>query len=228
MMNQMSLDNEFKRKGRASRVKRGSGELQARKGEKLREAAMHAAVDCLSRMPYSEVSTSTIAKAAGVSRGGMQYYFPTRIDLLQSVISHLHSRRLEIFRKDLLSIRGERDLIGSMIELHWQHLNEREFLAYQELVLAARAEPELAGMLASSYRGFLEEWHNIARDLIGWDSDDPRAARAGNIAHYLLEGMAYGRLAGQLREAEIEEIKEFAKETMRSAKCRAPARSDSA
>lgn len=216
-MNQVGQDSDFERKGRASRIKRGSSQRQALKGENLRKAALESAVDCLARMPYSEISTALIAERAGVSRGGMQYYFPTRLDLLRSVVAYLHAQRLEIFRKDLLSIREHPDLIGALIDLHWQHLNEREFIAYQELVLAARSEPELAEMLASSYRGFLAEWHEIARQLIGWHAEDPVAARAGNVAHYLLEGMAYGRLGGQLKDEEIDEIKEFAKQTMKAA-----------
>lgn len=219
-MNRLGQNQAFERKGRASMVSRGSSKKQAIKGEALRKAALESAIECLAKMPYSDISTTMIAEQARISRGGMQYYFPTRLDLLRSVVSHLHAQRLEIFRKDLLSIRDHPDLIGAMIDLHWQHLNEREFRAYQELVLAGRSEPELAEMLASSYRGFLEEWHDIARELIGWHAEDPAAARAGNVAHYLLEGMAYGRLGGQLSDEEVEEIKEFAKQTMRAASMR--------
>lgn len=217
MTKTMTVDPNPVREGRTRRGVRGSSERQAEKGELLRRAALNSAIECLAAMPYSEVSTSLIAERAGISRGGMQYYFPTRVDLLRSVVAHLHSRRLEIFRKDLLAIRDHSDLIGAMIDLHWQHLNELEFRAYQELVLAARSEPHLADLLMSSYRSFLEEWHSIARELIGWDAEDPAAARAGNVAHYLLEGMSYGRLAGQLLDDEIDEIKEFAKQTMRIA-----------
>lgn len=217
----MLQNKGFVRKGRASRVTRGSSEKQAEKGESLRKVALETTIDCLSAMPHSQVSTSLIAERAGISRGGMQYYFPTRLDLLRSVVSYLHAQRLEIFRNDLLSIGEQEDVIGAIIDLHWQHLNEKEFRAYQELVLAARSELGLADLLTSSYRKFLEEWHNIARELIGWHAEDPAAARAGNVAHYLLEGMAYGRLGGQLRDDEIEEIKEFAKRTMRAASTQA-------
>ena len=217
MSNSMTIDPNPVRKARSGRGVRGSSERQAEKGELLRKAALNSAIECLAAMPYSEVSTTLIAERANISRGGMQYYFPTRLDLLRSVVAHLHARRLEIFRKDLLAIRDHSDLIGTMIDLHWQHLNELEFKAYQELVLAARSERQLADLLMSSYRSFLEEWHSIARELIGWDAENPAAARAGNVAHYLLEGMAYGRLGGQLRDDEIDEIKEFAKQTMRAA-----------
>ena len=202
------------RKGRAARTTRGSGARQAEKGAQLRAQVLDAAVDCLARMPYSEVSTTVIADHAGVSRGGMQYYFPTRLDLLQATVSHLHRLRLDLFRTDLLSIGRDEDPIDRVIELHWKHLNEREFRAYQELVLAARSEPDLARLLASSYGAFLDEWHAIARDLLDWHAEDPQAARGGNIAHYLLEGMAYGQMAGQLEPREIQEMLDYAKAVM--------------
>lgn len=206
-----------RRTGRAARVTRGSGQRQAEKGAQLRAQVLDAAIDCLSRMPYADVSTSLIAEQAGVSRGGMQYYFPTRLELLQATIANLHRLRLEIFRTDLLSLTSDEDAISHIVETHWKHLNEREFRAYQELVLAARNEPELSRLLASSYRTFLDEWHNIARDLLDWHAEDPGVARSGNVAHYLLEGMAYGQLAGQLDEAEIKSILDFTKDVLKSA-----------
>lgn len=206
-----------RRSGRAAQVTRGSGQRQAEKGAQLRAQVLDAAIDCLARMPYAEVSTSLIAEQAGVSRGGMQYYFPTRLELLQATIAHLHRLRLDIFRADLLSLSADEDAISHIVETHWKHLNEREFRAYQELVLAARNEPELSRLLASSYRTFLDEWHNIARELLDWHAEDPGVAHGGNVAHYLLEGMAYGQLAGQLDDAEIKSILDFAKDVMKAA-----------
>ena len=207
--------------GGSTGVKRGSGLRQAEKGALLRAQVLDATVDCLSRMPYSEVSTSVIADHAGVSRGGMQYYFPTRLDLLQAAVAHLHRLRLDLFRNDLMSITPDVDAIDHVVESHWKHLNEREFKAYQELVLAARSEPDLSALLSSSYRAFLEEWHSISRELLDWHAEDPDAGRKGNIAHYLLEGMAYGQLAGQLEPEEIQDILNFAKQVLTSAKSKA-------
>lgn len=208
------------REERAARAKRGSSERQAAKGDALRTQVLDAAIDCLAEFPYSEVSASVIARRAGVSRGGMQYYFPTRLELLRQTVAHLHRVRLDIFRTDLSALREGADAVDHVIDSHWRHLNEREFLAYQELVLAGRSEPELADLLASSYRAFLDEWHDIARDTIGWHAEDPEVARMGNIAHYLLEGMAYGQLGGQLRKEEVSDLLSYAKSIMRSAMTR--------
>jgi len=197
-------------------MKRGSGQRQAEKGAILRAQVLDAAIDCLAEMPYSEISMGVIAERAGVSRGGMQYHFPTRLDVLGATVEHLHHKRLEIFRKDLTSINPDTDAVDHIVESHWRHLNEREFRAYQELILVARSEPQLAKLLAASYSAFIRKWHDIAHELIGWQVEDPETARSGNIAHYLLEGMAYGQIGGQISEAEIQEILDYTKQIMRS------------
>jgi AcrR family transcriptional regulator len=197
------------------KAKRVSGKRQAEKGASLRAQVMDAAIDCLAEMPYSEISMEIIAKQAGVSRGGMQYHFPTRLDVLGATVEQLHRERLEIFRRDLEGIAPHVDAIDHIIDSHWKHLNEREFRAYQELILVARSEPQLADLLAASYAVFISRWHNIAEELMGWKAADPETARSGNIAHYLLEGMAYGKIGGQLSEKEIEEMLDYAKHIMR-------------
>ena len=197
-------------------MKRVSGQRQAEKGAILRAQVLDAAIDCLAKMPYSEISMEVIAQQAGVSRGGMQYHFPTRLDLFGATVEHLHRERLEIFRNDLTSIAPDTDAIDHIIDSHWRHLNEREFRAYQELILVARSEPRLAELLAASYAVFISRWHDIAQELMGWQAQDPETARSGNISHYLLEGMAYGQIGGQISDREISEILDYAKQIMRS------------
>lgn len=200
----------------AAPKRRGSGQKQAEKGAQLRAQVMDATIDCLAEMPYSDISMEVISRRAGVSRGGIQYHFPTRLDVLQATVAHLHRERLDIFRNDLSSLAPGGDAVDHIIESHWRHLNEREFLAYQELILAARSEPELAQMLSRSYAAFIEEWHDIARELLAWDARDPGMALAGNVAHYLLEGMAYGQIGGQISDAEVERLLTYAKGVMRA------------
>ncbi|HEY9090252.1 hypothetical protein, partial [Parasphingorhabdus sp.] len=89
------------------------------------------------------------------------------------------------------------------------------FRAYQELVLAGRSEPELHKLLTSSYRAFINEWHEIAHSKFGWKYSDPQIVKSSNIAHYLLDGMAFGRLGGQLDENEIQELLDYTKQLLR-------------
>jgi hypothetical protein len=107
--------------------------------------------------------------------------------------------------------------VDHIIETHWRHLNERDFRAYQELVLAARSDLALSALLAPRYRDFLQAWYEIARTSFGWRYTAPEVARAGNAAHYILEGMAYGQLAGPLSAGDIRDLLDYAKTVLREA-----------
>lgn len=187
------------------------------KSDAVRIHILETAITCLAESPYSEVSASVIADRAQVSRGGMQYHFPTRLALLQATLEHLQSRRLALFRADMQALPPGEDVAERLVDTHWRHLNEREFRAYQELVLAGRSEPEMARMLAEQYGGFLHEWLEIGRTTFGWDYADPQVARAGNVAHYLMEGMAFGGLGGQLTPETTDDLLSYAKNMLRAA-----------
>jgi len=199
--------------------KRGAGpsERQAAKSEATRVHVLKTAIDCLAKRPASDVSIATISKYAKVSRGGVQYHFKTRRALLAATVEYLHQLRLEQFRDDLSAIKPGTDVIDELIDTHWRHLNEDLFRAYQELVLAARSDRALSAMLASKYQVFLRNWQETARAMFGWPYHNPDVARAGEIAHYVLEGMAYGVLAGQLSDSVILDLLQYSKNVMHAA-----------
>jgi AcrR family transcriptional regulator len=158
-----------------------------------------------------------IAEHAAISRGAVQYHFATRRDLLCAVIEHINARRLQQFSADLAAIRPDEDLAERMVDTHWKHLGERDFLAYQELVLLARSDPELTEAFAPIYQAFLAEWYETARRAFGWSYRDREVMKAGNIVHYVLEGMAYGQLAGQLSPDVIADMLDHSKSILRAA-----------
>jgi AcrR family transcriptional regulator len=195
----------------------GASPIQVAKSEATRVHVLKTTVDCLAKRPASDVSIATISKYAKVSRGGVQYHFKTRRALLAATVEYLHQLRLEQFREDLAAIKPGKDVIDAVIDTYWRHLNENLFRAYQELVLAARSDRALSAMLAPKYRVFQHNWYETARTTFGWTYQDPNVARAGEIAHYVLEGMAYGVLAGQLRDTVIRDLLQYSKNIMHAA-----------
>jgi AcrR family transcriptional regulator len=195
----------------------GPSPRQIAKSEAMRLKVLEATVDCLLEGVAHELSFATIADRAGISRGGVQYHFTTRRDLLCAVLEHINARRLRQFRDDLACIGPDEDLAARIIDAHWKHLSEREFLAYQELVLLARSDPELTPAFAPLYQAFLANWYETAHQAFGWSYRDHEVMQAGNIAHYVLEGMAYGQLAGQLSPDVVNDLLDHAKAIMRTA-----------
>src|SRR5579883_2573891 len=84
---------------------------QSRKASATRYRILEAAVDCLVEGGYSSVSITTIAERAGVSRGAMQFHFPTKRSAMEAVVGHLFQRRIDIYRADLAKLRPTDDLI---------------------------------------------------------------------------------------------------------------------
>ncbi|WP_298163993.1 TetR/AcrR family transcriptional regulator [Novosphingobium sp.] len=211
-----AVDTAIPRGRRPSRSA-GASPRQIAKSEAMRLRVLEATVDCLQEGKSHEVSIAVIAERAQISRGAVQYHFATRRELLCAVIAHINARRLQQFRADLAEIGPGEDLAERIVDTHWKHLGERDFLAYQELVLLARSDPDLTEGFAPLYQDFLGEWYETARRAFGWSYRDREVMKAGNIAHYLLEGMAYGQLAGQLSSEVVADMLDHTKSILRAA-----------
>lgn len=205
-------------KSRMQRLSNGPKEgqsWQSYKTDSTRERIIDATIACLAELPYSDVSFAVIAARAGVSKGGMQYHFPSRVSLFLAALLQLHNLRLTKFAADIASIPPGVDIIDHVVDTHWKHLNEPEFMAYQELVLASRSDPELKEAILPHYHEFIRRWHEIAQEGFGWDPSRPELRLAGNVSHYIMDGMAYGQLVGQLSEGEVRELLDYVKDVMK-------------
>lgn len=189
--------------------------LQASKSSRKRVVILDAALKCLAERPYSEVTIEAVSKQAGVSKGGVQYHFPSRQDLLSEAVSHLFRRRLDAYRTDLASVPRGVGIPDHIIDNHWRHLTEPEFQIYQQLILASRSNPEFRKLLVRRYRAFIREWREVSFKTFGWDSSDPDVMLLGRLAQYLMEGMAYGRFAEQLSDRDARPMLEFVKDLLR-------------
>src|SRR5437667_12800713 len=62
---------------------------QEQRRRETREAVLNAAVQLLTEADYSRFSAANVATRAGVSRGALERYFPTKNDLLVAVTQHV-------------------------------------------------------------------------------------------------------------------------------------------
>src|SRR6476661_2909346 len=68
--------------------------------EDRREQLLRAGVELLRRRPHEEVSIEEIAEAAGVSKGLLYHYFPTKKDFLVAAIERGQGLLAERLRPD--------------------------------------------------------------------------------------------------------------------------------
>lgn len=180
---------------------------QSRKANATRYRIMEAAVDCLVEDGYASTSITTIATRAKVSRGAMQFHFPTKRSAMEALIGHLLQRRTDIYRTDFAKLRPSDDLLEFALRAYWKQVVRPEFIALQEMTLASRTDPSLARLLTRAVGEFIRESRApILEKVPKWREQGERYNLAADFAQYVIDGMAWGYWVGQLDETAVDKL----------------------
>ena len=161
-----------------------------------RTALLDAALESLCAHGYAAVTTTEIARRAGVSRGAQTYHFPTKAELLTAAVEHLLERRLREFR-DLLTAAAPRlDQLDVALDLLWSMFQGPAFIAWVELWIAARTDPELAVTVADLDRRFTDESRLMFLEFVpsGASTDSQVTDMVRDFAFAVMTGVALQRL----------------------------------
>ena len=194
---------------------KSSGKWQSQKSSLTRDRIVIAALECIVEFGYESTTMAKIAKVAKVSQGSMQYHFPAKLDAIKAAINYLLAKRLTDHQRDLEEIPEGADSMAHAIEVYWHHLNEGHYVAYQDLVIAARTHPELARVLEPAYKRFVKAWRRDARNLIPqWNGKREKFELICDLGQYQMEGLAFGRLNGQLSDEQTRAVLDFTKDLL--------------
>jgi AcrR family transcriptional regulator len=192
-----------------------SQKWQTQKSSLTRDRIVIAALECIVEFGYESTTMAKIAKTAKVSQGSMQYHFPAKLDAIKAAINYLLAKRLTDHQRDLEEIPVGVDSMAHAIEVYWYHLNEGHYVAYQDLVIAARTHPELAMVLKPAYQRFVKAWRRDALNLIPeWNGKKEKFELICDIGQYQMEGLAFGRLNGQLSDKQTRVVLDFTKDLL--------------
>ena len=192
-----------------------SEKWQTQKSSLTRDRIVIAALECIVEFGYESTTMAKIAKKAKVSQGSMQYHFPAKLDAIKAAINYLLVKRLTDHQRDLEEIPVGVDSMAHAIEVYWYHLNEGHYVAYQDLVIAARTHPELATVLEPAYQRFVKAWRRDALNLIPeWNGKKEKFELICDIGQYQMEGLAFGRLNGQLSDKQTRVVLDFTKDLL--------------
>lgn len=172
----------------------------------MRARLLDAALACLVEKGYAATTTVEVTKRAGVSRGAHLHHFPTKAELLTAAVRHLLERRMTEFRDALAEMNSGADLLETGIDLLWSMFQGPAFLAWVELWIAARTDPDLAAAVAAMDERFTAESRAMFLELYAADVADSAALSdiGRDFAFALMEGVALQRLVprGQRSPAE--------------------------
>ena len=183
-----------KRKSVAQNGARAGDGWQAEKSALTRKAILEAAVRCLVNEGYNKTTTAMIAAEAGVSRGAMMHHFSARAEVIKVVIAFLHERRLEEYRQ----LMGEKNIsqkitradVRRSVEAAWEYHNLPSFVAYQELVSAARTDGELGEVIEEFEKDFEKQFLLTAKTVFPQWRGVKSLQAAHDLVHFAMHGMA--------------------------------------
>src|SRR5947209_5582873 len=91
--------------------------------ESTRDQIIHAAADSLLENGYSGTSVRAIASKAGVAIGNLQYWFPTKSELLVEAWRYLTAKSVEELRRTLNSLTDPLEVLEIGVESLWDSLH---------------------------------------------------------------------------------------------------------
>jgi AcrR family transcriptional regulator len=167
---------------------------QAEKSALTRQAILEAAVRCFVEHGYANTTTAMIADEASVSRGAMMHHFPSRSAVMNAVVGYLHVRRLNEYRALMTDIDSPdrtvtRAEIRVSVETAWEYVNLPSFIAYQELLGAARTDPDLAESVREVERDFEREFLKTVRSVFPHWKQVKSLQAAHDLVQFVMQGM---------------------------------------
>jgi AcrR family transcriptional regulator len=153
---------------------------------------LDAALETLVERGYAATTTIEVARRAGVSRGAQLHHFPSKAALVTAAVEHLLDRRLAEFRAAFAAVDPGADKLDSAIDVLWQMYQGPSFVAWVELYVAARTDPDLRAAVTDMETRFNAESEAIFLELVTPDlPPDSGVALVGRaFAFALLDGVA--------------------------------------
>jgi AcrR family transcriptional regulator len=186
---------------------------QAERTADTTQRLLDATLETLAEHGYRGTTTSAVAARAGVSRGAMLHHFPNRNSLLAAAAEWMMESRIREFRVAMSEIDDSSDRIRAAIDLLWKICSSTTYVAWTDLALAARNEPELAAPMAKLEVQARLRIHETWAETFPEVQKINLAGVAPDFALSLLEGLALRQLLSADTAAEarvIDALKDIA------------------
>ncbi|BDU02032.1 TetR/AcrR family transcriptional regulator [Nocardia sputorum] len=155
---------------------------------------LDAAADLLAEHGYRELSTLSVQRAAGVSRGALLHHFPTLGALIGELVGHLVARNEAAVREAAAGLDHGADPVLRALTALYESMARPAAQAEFELWAAARTDPALAEALRTAERNAGRDLRRVVDALFGPDVvAHPRYPDVRDLTIAILRGTAISR-----------------------------------
>ena len=152
---------------RIGELNAGSGVADGmRKGEKKREEVLDYAVQILVETGYAGLSYRKVAETAGITVGNLQFYFPTRADLIEAMLKREMARydaELDEVGDPEASANGEATLLNTIDYLLKDQTSQSSCVIFWELWALAAHDVTAANIMNTYYQTYLNTLAALVR-----------------------------------------------------------------
>jgi AcrR family transcriptional regulator len=172
----------------------------------------------LSELGYDGTSVLLVAKKAGVSRGAAQHQFPSKIDMMMAVASHVVELQTRLRKEMWDSLVADGESLSNIVDFSWSLQSQPESIAMIEIMLASRNDAELH----ARFQPFMQHITALRKfsasriaKLIGAEPEDREIVTLVRLHHAAMRGLAIDALVNSdtesLQEA-VELLKQYERE----------------
>jgi AcrR family transcriptional regulator len=160
---------------------------QAERTERTRGALLDATVVVLAERGYSGMSTTEVAKRAGVSRGAQLHHFPSKLALVEGAVHHVFAQREAAFRERFHELLPEERTEAAAVSLFWEVTRSASHDALHELALAARTDDALRPLVGQAVLESERAIVEVFCELLPEAAHDPFVAIRVRVAMALMQ-----------------------------------------
>lgn len=168
---------------------------QAERRADTQRRLLDATIAGLTEYGYARMSTNEVVKRAGVSRGALVHHFPTKAQLAVAALDRWLEDRLVEFEATFAALLPGRRRLDVAIDVLWEMFQGPTEIAWLELTVASRTDPDLRERLMAVNDRFNEGVAETFRRTFPVDDDasiDPDLAV--RFAFTVLSGAALGQV----------------------------------
>ncbi len=135
-----------------------------KKGRRTAAHILEQSTQVLMRDGYSQFSLRRVAQAAGVTLGNLQYYFPTKPDLVEAMLVHVLEGYIDTFDRLMAEVEGrpEEQLTAVLTYVIRDLTSPQTTVLFPELWSMANHEPAVQQYVEDLY----ESYRRIVAGLI--------------------------------------------------------------
>ena len=180
------------------------------KGERRRQQIVEAAKDVLIKSGPGMLVLRDLAEQLGITHGNLQYYFPTKNDLLVAIFDQEVAKYTDSMKSAAAASSTRRGRLTAIVDAGLNELRSGDTALWRMLMSMADHSPEMAAILRKENERYQAM---VVRELkvIAPEMSPQRRRHVAQIIQALLDGLGIQRIYQARDDADLRALESEAK-----------------